>query len=168
MAATLLADNLRDAVDNGMLVGAIFVDLSKAFDTLSHEILLSKLRSFGIKGLSYSWFHDYLFNRKQCCVVDGVTSELKSITCGVPQGSILGPVMFFLYFNDLQNCLKHSRVIKFADDTVLYISNKNFYVIEEKLNEDLLYMKNYLELNELVINLKKGKSESMLFGSQNP
>jgi len=90
-ATIFLTDNIRKSIDKGNLLGALFVDLSKAFDTLSHAILLGKLKSYGIKGIALNWFKDYLFNRKQFCEIDGVKSELHHIVCGVPQGSILGP-----------------------------------------------------------------------------
>ncbi|XP_057299458.1 uncharacterized protein LOC130630077 [Hydractinia symbiolongicarpus] len=166
MATTLLTDNIRKEVDSGNLVGAIFVDLSKAFDTLSHGLLLSKLCSYGIKGIALNWFSDYLFNRKQYCVVNNVASEEKSIVCGVPQGSILGPILFLLYFNDFEECVKYSEVIEFADDTVLYFASKRLQDIEDKFNYDLEKIAEYLKDNELVINLRKGKTESMVFGTQ--
>jgi hypothetical protein len=88
-----------------------------------------------------------------------------NITCGVPQGSILGPLLFLIYFNDFENCLKNSDVLSFADDTVIYNRGKNKERIESELNEDLKFMASYFETNHLVINLKKGKTETMLFGT---
>ena len=98
-----LSDNIRKAVGEGHIVGVLYVDLSKAFDTLSHSALLEKLKSFGITGDSHNWFTDYLFNRKQFCVVENCESKLLNITCGVPQGSILGPLLFLMFFNDFEN-----------------------------------------------------------------
>ena len=121
LATILLSDNIRKAVDEGHLVGVLYVDLSKAFDTLSHSALLEKLKSFGITGDSHNWFTDYLFSRKQFCVVENCESKLLNITCGVPQGSILGPLLFLLFFNDFEKCLKHSQSLNFAGITVVYV-----------------------------------------------
>ena len=140
-------------------------DLSKAFDTLSHSILLSKLSSFGIKEAELQWFTGYLFNRTQKCVYDGAYSESYHLTTGVPQGSILRPLLFLMYFNDFVHCLENATTIQFADDTVIYISDKDFYVIENKLNKELSKISNYFLKNELTINLNKGKTESMMFGT---
>ena len=164
-ATIFLTDNIRKFIDKGRLVGALFVDLSKAFDTLSHAILLGKLRSYGIKGIALDWFKNYLFNRKQFCEIDGVRSELNSIVCGVPQGSILGPLLFLLYFNDFEDHVPNSQVVQFADDTVLYCSGKSIAVLEHKLNEDLSSVQEYFAENQLIMNVSKGKTESIVFGT---
>ena len=88
-----------------------------------------------------------------------------SITCGVPQGSILGPLLFLIYFNDFENCLNNSRTLMFADDTVVYVEGKKKDDIEKLLNNDLQRISSYFQTNQLVINLKKGKTESMVFGT---
>lgn len=165
LATLLLADDIRRAVDQGNIVGALYVDLSKAFDTLSHSILLEKLKSFGLNGAAQEWFADYLFNRKQYCVIDQSTSNSMSITCGVPQGSILGPLLFLMYFNDFETCIKHSKCLNFADDTVIYVEGKSKEIVENSLNEDLKRISSYFTSNQLVINLKKGKTECMVFGT---
>lgn len=164
-ATIFLTDNIRKSIDKGNLLGALFVDLSKAFDTLSHAILLGKLKSYGIKGIALNWFKDYLFNRKQFCEIDGVKSELHHIVCGVPQGSILGPMLFLLYFNDFEDHVPNSHVVQFADDTVLYCSGKSIAILEQKLNEDLSSVQKYFADNELIMNVSKGKTESMVFGT---
>jgi hypothetical protein len=165
LATLLLTDEISKKIDKGNLVGAVFIDLSKAFDTLSHSILLLKLKSYGIRGVALKWFMDYLFNRSLMCDIDGQLSDPSPLTCGVPQGSILGPILFLIYFNDFDACLKHSKVIKFADDTVIYVSRKSKVDIEKDLNTDLQNISDYLTKNELVINLKPGKTESILFGT---
>ena len=165
LASALFIDEIRKEIDKGKLVGVIFIDLSKAFDTLSHSILLSKLSSFGINGTELKWFTGYLFNRSQICSYDGVLSDPYPLTTGVPQGSILGPLLFLLYFNDFVKCLENASTIQFADDTVVYVSDKEFYVIENKLNTELKSISNYFSKNELIINLNKGKTESMIFGT---
>ena len=164
-ATIFLTDKIRKSIDKGNLVGALFVDLSKAFDTLSHAILLEKLRCYGIKGIALDWFKNYLFIRKQFCEIDGVKSELNQIVCGVPQGSILGPILFLLYFNDFEDHVPNSQVVQFADDTVLYGSGKSIDALEQKLNEDLCSVQNYFAENELIMNVSKGKTESIVFGT---
>ena len=166
LATLLLTDEIGREIDSGKLVGAIFIDLSKAFDTLSHSILISKMQSYGIRGAALQWFTDYLFDRSLMCEVDGQRSEPQSLTCGVPQGSILGPILFLIYFNDFDSCLKHSKVIKFADDTVVYLSRKTQVDIEQDLNIDLQKISDYFTKNELVINLKPGKTETITFGTR--
>ena len=165
LASLLLTDNIRKSIDKGNLVGALYIDLSKAFDTLGHSILLSKLKSYGIRGKASEWFTDYLFHRRQICIINDVTSEATAVTCGVPQGSILGPLLFLIHLNDFELCLAHSDIILFADDTVVYTAGKTIEEIERKLNSDLKNVADYLAENELIINLKKGKTESMLFGT---
>ena len=92
-----MSDNIRKAVDEGQLVGMLYVDLSKVFDTLSLSALLEKLKSFGITGDSHNWFTDYLFNRKQFCVVENCESKLLNITCGVPKGRFWTTIVFDVF-----------------------------------------------------------------------
>ena len=149
------------------MVGAIFIDLSKAFDTIGHIILLSKLPSYGIENTELAWFTDYLFGRRQFVSYDNEVSAGNPETCGVPQGSILGPLLFLISFNDFPACLRNANVIKFADDTVIYLADNDFCVIENRLNENMnyIYIYEYLSENELILNTKKGKTEVMLFGT---
>ena len=164
-AGTILTDNIRREVDSGHLVGAVFIDLSKAFDTISHSVLLNKLQAYGICGNEFNWFTDYLFDRKQLVEFQGTLSDERSMSTGVPQGSILGPLLFILFINDLHEVLRHSKIIMYADDTVIYVSANELENIQKHLNEDLEYIFSYFHTNELIINLKKGKTESMLFGT---
>ena len=94
------------------MVGAVFVDLSKAFDTIGHSILLSKLRAHGILQNELAWFHDYLFNRRQIVSYDGILSDPEPVVCGVPEGSILGPQMFLIFFNDFDESLQYCTQIR--------------------------------------------------------
>ena len=162
-AATLLVDDIRKNIDDGLLTGAVFLDLSKAFDTLSHGILINKLERFGISGSDKQWFTDYLFGRMQTVQYNGAESETKPVFCGVPQGSVLGPILFTMYFNDVptRNC----KILMFADDTVIYAAEKSQQSVASKLSEDLQLLSPWLENHELVLNLKKGKTEVMLFGT---
>ena len=104
-------------IDNGFLNGVVFIDLKKAFDTINHEIILRKLSYFGADQATDKWFQSYLSNRTQRCNVNGNLSTASTVTCGVPQGSILGPLLFFMYINDLPNCLRVAAPRMFADDT---------------------------------------------------
>ena len=106
-----------------------------------------------------------MFNRKQLVNYLNETSSFRNVNCGVPQGSILGPLLFLLIFNDIYIALNKARLIKFADDTVIYYADHNFDVIENTLNNELESISNFLQENELIINLKVGKTESMLFGT---
>ena len=164
LASTLLLDDIRKSVDCGELVGADFIDLPKEFDTTGHEILLPKLPSYGIRNTELTWFTDYLFSRKQLVNFDKCSSKKESVLCGVPQGSILGPLLFMICFNDFHTCLRHAKTIKFADDTVLYFSHTDFHVTENSLNEDMKHVFEFLTENELILNAKKRKTEVMLFG----
>ena len=114
-----LTENIRQALDNGYIGCGIFVDLQKAFDTVDHQILLSKLDYYGIWGLSNNWFKSYLSNRKHFVSLNGYDSELAEINCDVPQGYVLRPLLFLLYINDINQSIKFCKVHHFADDTNL-------------------------------------------------
>ena len=144
--------------------GVVFVDLSKAFDTIGHSVLLNKLSVYGIKDKEFEWFCSYHFNRKNYVCVDKDISSAEPVYCGVPQGSILGPLLFILFINDLSDFIEHASVIMYADDTVLYVSHDNKEKIESELNKDMQNLLSYFRENELIINLKPGKTEIMLFG----
>lgn len=165
LATTLLLDDIRKSVDSGHVVGAVFVDFTKAFDTLSHAEFQSKLAAYGVQDNELSWFSDYLFNRKQSVVYGGQNSNSQSVTSGVPQESLLGPLLFLLYLNDVGDNIIHSNIIHYADDTVLYYAGKDLYEIESKLSTDFSALCNWCADNELLINMKKNKTEVMMFGT---
>jgi len=152
-------------MDKGSLTGAIYIDLSKAFDTIGHGALLNKLPAYGIQGRELQWFSSYLFNRKHVVLNENQYWNAERVFCGVPQGSILGPLLFILFINDFTERLEHSTVLMYADDTVLYVSNKKPEEIERCLNQDMKNVLSYFQENELMINMKKGKTEIMLFGT---
>ena len=148
----------------GLLSGVLFLDLKKAFDTVDHHILLSKLELYGIKGTSLKWFESYVSGRSQICSVNSKMSAVRQIKCGIPQGSNLGPILFLLYINDLPNCLETTKANLFADDTSLSCEGFSPYEIETKLNKDIENVHRWLTANKLSLNMKK--SEFMIIGSR--
>ena len=114
-----LTDKIRHEIDKGNYAWGIFVDFQKAFDTVDHHILLKKLEYYGVRGISNKWVASYLSNRKQFVSINGYKSNLADVKCGVPQGSILGPLLFLIYINDLHVAIKYSVVHHFADNTNL-------------------------------------------------
>ena len=142
-----------------------FIDLSKAFDTISHSNLLQKLPKYGIKEGELPWLTDYLFRRSAAVSYGKSSSKIADIQTGVPQGSILGPLLFILFFNDITNVIVGTRIVKYADDTVIYAADKDLKVIKTKLSNDMECIADWFDENGLIINLKKGKTESLLFGT---
>lgn len=155
MAINDFYSKVTEDLDQKLHSVGIFLDLSKAFDTLNHDILIHKLNNYGIRGLANNWIRDYLSNRKQYVVFNGKSSPPSSISCGVPQGSILGPLLFLLYINDLPLCSKQLHFILFADDTNILFSHKDPKSLEEILNKELLGISNWFKLNKLSLNIKK-------------
>ena len=122
----------------------VFIDLKKAFDTVNHDILLYKLEHYGIRGASLLWFKSYLSEHKQFVHLDGIESEVKTITCGVPQGSVLGPLLFLLYINDLPNISKELKFCLFADDTNIFLESNDLKSLEKTMNKELLKLYEWL------------------------
>ena len=137
--------------------GALFLDLKKAFDTVNHAILRRKLQIYGVDLHSLRWFKSYLSNPKQSTFVNGSLSSYLDILCGVPQGSILGPLLFLVYSNDTEQCELSSKVEMYADDTSLTTSSPDPMTLEFKLNSDLVKVQNWLHSNKLTLNVKKTK-----------
>ena len=150
-----ITESIRSALDNDKTVCGIFVDLQKAFDTVNHEILIDKLNYYGIRGTANTWFKSYLSNRKQFVSINGFNSDTMNITHGVPQGSVLGPLLFLLYINDLHISIKHSKVYHFADDTNLLHTNESLKKTKKYLNLDLRYLHNWLLANKISLNCSK-------------
>ena len=132
MALLELVDKLSEATDNKLIYIGVFIDLAKAFDTVNHKILLCKLEHYGIRAVTLSWFRSYLTNRKQYVVIDKYNSDCAQITCGVPQGSILGPLLFLVCINDLNYASKILQTIMFADDTNLFLTGKSLHALKYK------------------------------------
>ena len=151
-------------MDKGQYTAMVFIDLKKAFHSVDHEILLKKLTKYGIIGLENTWFASYLENRMPFCRVNGVSSNLDNINCGVPQGSCLGPLLFLLYINDLPFSLQNSQVTMYADDTTISYSSNNIDDLNYKLNRDLNCLKQWLRGNKLSLNVIK--IQAMVVGSR--
>ena len=148
-------DNWAFNIDRGYVNAVVFLDLKKAFDTVSHSILLSKLYSYGVKEIAYELLSSYLENRTQKSAVNGVLSKSCTLTCGIPQGTILGPLLFLLYINDLPNCLSNSQPRMYADDTHLTYADSDICSPEASLNQDLLNINNWLIADILTLNMTK-------------
>ena len=163
-----IIQKIQNAIQNNKLAIGVFIDLQKAFDTVNHSILLEKLNHYGISDISNNWFRSYLTDRQQFVSIDGEKSDLTLTEHGVPQGSVLGPLLFLIYINDLHQCIHNSTSFHFADDTnLLYIPpnrirNAN---IVRCLNLDLKSLNNWLMANK--ISLNSSKTELIIFRKKN-
>ena len=158
-------DKLTKAFDNRELVLGVFRNFSKAFDTVNHAILLQKLNHYGIRGCSLKWLESYISNRTQYVSYNDATLKLATIKCGVPQGSILGPLLFLIYINDLFQVCKSTSPFLFSDDSNLFLSGNDPQVIQDTMNVELKNISEWLKANKLSINIKK--THYMLFPNIN-
>jgi len=163
MAIMQVVDKLNKAVENNESTIGIFLDLSKAFDTIDHNILLYKMKHYGFRGVVYDWFESYLNNRKQYVNFNNSRSDLKDIICGVPQGSILGPLLFILYVNDIVNTSNKFNFTLFADDTTILYSHKDIKNQVPVINRELQEVSNWFKANKLSVNASK--TNFMLMGT---
>ena len=154
-AILCIIDRIQKAIDDRNYSCGIFLDFSKAFDTINHNILIRKLQHYGVRGLALDWFISYLSNRNQVVTGNGVQSELLSVPCGIPQGSVLGPILFLLYINDFRKCSKLFDFHLFADDANLFYENKNISVLETTVNAELNRVYDWLCANMLSLNIQK-------------
>ncbi|KAI8480722.1 hypothetical protein Bbelb_415600 [Branchiostoma belcheri] len=161
-AVLKIVEDIRSASNSRQVTVALFLDLRKAFDTVNHAILLGKLQKLGFDGEVTKWFTSYLSGRLQCTNLQGQTSEKAEVTCGVPQGSVLGPLLFCLYVNDFPRVLEKCKIHMYADDTVLYYSAGTVKECEEAVSQDMKRVSEWLTDNRL--SLHPDKTKSMFFG----
>ena len=154
-AVTEFVGKIVQGFEKGECTLGIFLDLSKAFDTLDHQILLKKLDYYGIRGIAWNWFESYLSNRRLYVSYNGVHSDSISINYGVPQGSVLGPLLFLIYMNDIVTCLSKGSCINFADDTTIHISGKDIPLLYDSIKADISVLMDWFKANRLSLNLSK-------------
>ena len=154
-AIITLVDKITKSQDIGDIVITLLIDLKKAFDTIDHRILLRKLYSYGIRGSMLKWMESYLTDRSQYVVIDGKVSQTRGIKCGVPQGSILGPLLFIISVNDICNVSPMLFKILYADDTCVLISGNHLNNLIDRLNTELISLNNWFKANKLSLNTKK-------------
>ena len=149
-----ITEGFKKSIDNNLYTCGIFLDFAKAFDTVNHKILLNKLQQYGIRGIPLGWFSSYLENRKQYVELEE-KSNLRSVICGIPQGSSLGPLLFLIYINDISNCSEALSFRIFADDTTIFASSKKLIDLELMVNSELVKVSNWCNANRLSINFRK-------------
>ena len=164
MAIHALSEKFYESVDNNELMLGLFIDLSQAFDTISHTILLDKLHYYGIRGVAWEWIKDYLSNRKQFVTYNQCKSKMKNVNIGVPQGSILGPLLFLLYVNDLPTISSNLNFIQFADDTSIFIKGKSIVDLSRTISSEMINVTEWLKNNMLTLNISK--TNFMVMSSQ--
>ena len=147
-----ITEKIKESIDKSKYGCGIFIDLRKAFDTVNHSILLSKMEHWDT---ALEWFKSYLSNRKQYVYSNGESSQLKDITCGVPQGSVLWPLLFLIYINDLPNISKLLQFFLFADDTNIYYEAESSEQLEQVINKELKKLHTWLMVNRLSLNMDK-------------
>ena len=146
---------IQTNMDKRLFSCGVFIDLKKAFDTVDHKILLHKLNHYGFRGVINKWFASYLQGRTQTTQIDSYISARNDITCGVPQGSVLGPLLFLIYINDIQECSEKLKFYLFADDMNILYADKNLRSLELIVNQELCKLYVWLTANKLTLNIKK-------------
>ena len=157
MAILELVNGIYHGFENNMLTVGVFLDLKKAFDTVNHDILIDKMSFYGFRGNALSWIKSYLGERSQYVEINNVQSSPKTIKCGVPQGSVLGPLLFLVFINDIFNTSNCLSFILFADDTNIFYSDKNINSLINTLNHELVKVASWLRANKLTLHPDKTK-----------
>ena len=147
-------NEIYSKLDEGKFVLGFFLDLKKAFDTIDHKILLSKLEHYGLRGVASNWLRSCLSNRKQFTFVNGCNSHLGTINTGVPQGSVLGPILFTLYVNDMANASQLQPRLS-ADDTNIFASGSDIDALVQDTNIELQKLHNWFKANRLKLSIEK-------------
>ena len=148
-------DKWYDNINDKQLNSTIFLDLKKAFDTVNHAILIGKLRKYGISDIAGEGIQLYLENRKQCCAANGFNSGTKTVPCGIPQGSCLGPLLFIIYLNDFEKCLIDSKAGLYADDTHISVVSTTVENLIQKAQMELSNISTWMRINKVSANPKK-------------
>ena len=165
LCLSFLTDKILKGFDEGLLTGMILIDLQKAFDTINHEILFKKLKAMGFSEGCITWFQSYLSERIFFISIENLLSDYGRISCGVPQGSILGPLLFLIYVNDMPQAV-NSNLLLYADDSCLMFQHKDVEEIEKVLNNDFENICDWFVDNKLSIHFGEDKTKSILFASQ--
>ena len=155
-ALTQMCDNWSDNMETRKLKGFVFLDIRKAFESIDHSILLDKVKFYGVAARELMWFKSYLTARQQR-LINGCLSSQSNLLCGVPQGSILGSLLFLIYINDLPNCLKFTTPCLYADDTQIFTSSFDIGVLANNINSDLKSLSDWLTVNKLPFHPLKTK-----------
>ena len=144
-------------MDSNKMNLTIFLYLRKAFD---HNILIKKLNSYGIEDRAGDWFESYIKNRTQFCTLNGNKSKPKKVACGIPQGFCLGPLLFIIYLNNLEDSLQYSRTIIYEDDTNMSVASNDIKRLTDDARQEMLNPSEWMRINKLSPNLKKQNSWS--------
>ena len=154
-ALEFITNTIINKLDKSDPIAITFLDLAKAFDTVDHKLLLKKLYNYGIRGNAHQLISSYLSGRFQKVRVNGVYSENLGVSMGIPQGTILGPLLFILYVNDLLTGMPEGEIVSFADDTAVVATGKTWTQVEQKANNQLKTISDWLALNKLSLNIDK-------------
>lgn len=154
-ALNFVVSNWKIEREEGNITVVVFLDFRRAFETIDRSLLIQKLQNYGILGKENDWFRSYLLDRSQITNFMGCSSTSRTNNLGVPQGSVLGPLLFIVYINDIMKSVKYCTVNLFADDTLMYVSGKNITEVVEKVNEDLKSLQVWLNQNKLKLNTEK-------------
>ena len=159
-----MTDKWLKSIDDRLLVGAVLLDFTAAFDVIDHQILMAKLKCYGFSPLSLAWIESYLSGRKQKVFFNGSYSSSGNMTLGVPQGSCLGPLLFSIFINDLPFAVKNADLIMYADDSTLFYASPTSAELKQNLQVELNNITTWVRMNKLVLNISKTKS--IVFGSR--